>query len=485
MKKKEDPVEYVVVPESVAMFLDRSVAAGSGFGFSSADEDDCEEEAALPSSEHARDIKIQALSRKQVSRLDERGELDRTVYPLVTYYPQVMGVSSLSSASVFGSKDAVTLGAGKSWTVKVIDRESGRPLEGVSVAALGGQSREEAQTDANGEAFFSNVGSSVGALFVLPNHTYWSRVESDVDVGANIHVVELAAMDTQTPTCLDLVRKKAIQAGRGAKVRVGIIDSGVGPHPDITVTGGSAPLSEPGASFEDSNMHGTHVAGIVAGKGKFPGVAPECEIRSYRVSRLGRIGAANADVVNAIFAAVRDGCHIINISMGSKDRDVLVDKAIKRAMESGVLVVAAAGNDGRSAIHSPARISGVVSVGAMGCDQSYPRDSAHTIRECVPKGITPSHYVANFSNKSSSLQCVAPGVGVVSTVPGGYLALDGTSMAAPVVTGIAACLLSANPKILRQKANNARTEAMRRLLYTACNSLGFPANLEGKNGLPS
>lgn len=493
MNNSPDSSEYVIIPSGVASFLDEEPPVIMSFATSGMGSD--EPDQPLPSELEVREIRTSRLSADELARRKERGEVGRTVYPLVMYYPQVMSISAdaLTRTTTKPLKRPVSKAmhppvSTKPWTVRVVERGTLKPLSGVSVTAFMTTTRKggiEGTTGANGEVVLPVPAGVVQELFVFPPHSQWSRLSSQVLPTSGVHVVELDVLVPATPSAIQLAHGKAVLAGRGAGVRVGVIDTGVGPHPDIACAGGIGPLSEPGGTLTDCSLHGTHVAGVIAARGQFPGLAPDSEVYSYRVFKAGQPGATNADVVHALFEAMRDGCHIINMSLGSTTGDPLIEKTVQKAMGQGVLIVAASGNDARKPLRSPASVPGVVSVSAMGCEQTYPRDSSHPVWECSPRGSAPTHYVANFSNTGKGLSCTAPGVGLVSTVPGGYLALDGTSMAAPVVTGIAACLLSANPLILAQKADRSRTKAIRTLLYTACNSLGFPSHLEGRNGLPS
>jgi subtilisin family serine protease len=183
----------------------------------------------------------------------------------------------------------------------------------------------------------------------------------------------------------------------------------------------------------DRNGHGTHIAGTIAaarnGLG-VTGIAPDATIMPVQV--LGADGSGSlSDVAAGIRYAVDNGAEVINLSLGSGGDSRALRAALDYAQQSGVLVVAAAGNSGDRIPDLPARLSAslsnVVSVGA------------HDSRDRL----------AAFSNRvgsSGAVQVDAPGVGVVSTfMEDEYARLTGTSMAAPHVAGLAALALSANP----------------------------------------
>lgn len=100
-----------------------------------------------------------------------------------------------------------------------------------------------------------------------------------------------------------------------------------------------------------------------------------------------------------------------------------------------------------------------------------------------PAGKDKTHFIAAFSNIGPEIDVTGPGVGVVSTVPGGYAIMSGTSMACPAITGAAARLLAASPTVLAMPRNEARSDAIAKLLFQAARSLGFGAIFEGQ-GLP-
>ncbi len=123
-------------------------------------------------------------------------------------------------------------------------------------------------------------------------------------------------------------------------------------------------------------------------------------------------------------------------------------------------------------------------MGAFGRLRGYPSDSLHTAFESDRLSEDGKYYLANFSNRGRNLDFCAPGIAVVSTVPGGgYLAMDGTSMACPQVAGIAALTLAAHPEILNAKRNAARVNDLVHLLKSRAEPLGFGPRFEGKGGL--
>lgn len=194
--------------------------------------------------------------------------------------------------------------------------------------------------------------------------------------------------------------------------------------------------------------HGTHVAGIIgAQRGNgigMDGVSDKVRIMSVRVVPDG--DERDKDVANAIRYAVDNGASIINMSFGKgySPYKGVVDDAVKYALKNDVVLVHAAGNDGKQ----------------NQLTNNYPNDRFNKKGWFAPRfaknwiEVGASHYVeegrpANFSNYSPDLVDVfAPGVEIYSTVPGSkYRNLQGTSMASPVVAGVAAMLRSYFPDL--------------------------------------
>ena len=158
----------------------------------------------------------------------------------------------------------------------------------------------------------------------------------------------------------------------GDGIKIAVIDTGVDfNHPDLLGWGPDGKVIG-GYNFVqkdqlpiDTDGHGTQVAGVIAADGEVFGIAPKSKILAYKVSEDGD-GVSSDLVVRAIKKAVEDGADIINISLGEDKTDVEIDHAVNYALEKGVFVVAAAGNDGPEleTIGSPGSNVRSITVGA-------------------------------------------------------------------------------------------------------------------------
>jgi subtilisin len=238
----------------------------------------------------------------------------------------------------------------------------------------------------------------------------------------------------------------------GTGVMVGIIDTGVGPHSGLNIIGGSNTVTgEVANDYGDSDIHGTHVAGIIGANGTPPnglrGMAPGIPLRAYRVFGQGASGATNYAILKAMILAARDGCDIINLSLGGGPYDEIVSEAIQDGRNQGMLIAIAAGNDGRKAVSYPAAYPGATAVSALGCEGTFPAGSLEEAEVLRPPQslVDPREFIAEFSNIGPQIAVTAPGVGVLSTLPNNAFGpLSGTSMAAPAAAGAATCQWACN-----------------------------------------
>jgi minor extracellular serine protease Vpr len=173
---------------------------------------------------------------------------------------------------------------------------------------------------------------------------------------------------------IQLVGIKAARLGglEGQGIKVAIIDTGIDfSHPDLLGYGSSGKVIggydfvNPSEEPIDTNGHGTQVAGIIAADGSFKGVAPKSKLFSYKVSNTGE-GVSSSNIVQGIHKAIQDGVNVINISLGINRTNDDIDNAISSAVNKGIVVIAAAGNNGPqvSTIGSPGKDTDAITVGA-------------------------------------------------------------------------------------------------------------------------
>ncbi len=218
----------------------------------------------------------------------------------------------------------------------------------------------------------------------------------------------------------------------GPGIPVTIVDSGVDlQHPEFLGRPDTVPLN-PQEPAPLGGQHGTAVASLVGaprnGVG-IVGVYPQAVIRSWDTALGAGTQIETSEVVKGILAAADDGPGVINLSLGSTNRDAFVEQAIDRAWAKGSLVVVAAGNDGD-----------------QGNPAVYPADYPHVLTVAATDR---SGAVAPFSSRSPAVDLAAPGqdVTVATARDGSWNALSGTSFATPIVSGAAAWVWTARPQL--------------------------------------
>lgn len=232
------------------------------------------------------------------------------------------------------------------------------------------------------------------------------------------------------PYGIPMVQAPQLSDAAAGEVLVCIIDSGYsGNHPDLP-HGAQVQGSDnagTGSWSSDENGHGTHVAGTIAAVGGndmgVVGVLPNQSVPLHIIKVFGANGwAYTSNLVGALNACQQAMSSrgftrmVINMSLGGSVPSKTEERAFNQAYSQNVLSVAAAGNAGNTSKSYPASYSSVVSVAAIDANKQ----------------------LAYFSQRNDQVELAAPGVSVMSTVPGGYAYYSGTSMATPHVVGVAA-----------------------------------------------
>jgi subtilisin family serine protease len=253
-------------------------------------------------------------------------------------------------------------------------------------------------------------------------------------------------------------------AYQGQGVRVAVIDSGIDlDHPDLVQNiDESAGINcvTPGAAPDDDNSHGTHVAGIIGaslnGAG-VAGVAPQATlvpVKSFDASGSASTAQVLCGINHVAGLAANGEPMVVNMSFVESGTDSVCDdadttdavhEAICDLTDTGAIAVAAAGNNSGPAEQSmPAVFDEVISVSALTDLDGAPGG----LGGCVLIFIFCDDEMAYFSNYGPSVDVIAPGDPILSTVPGGgYAEKSGTSMAAPHVAGVVAAMLTADPTL--------------------------------------
>ncbi|MEM9464248.1 MAG: S8 family serine peptidase [Actinomycetota bacterium] len=334
------------------------------------------------------------------------------------------------------------------------------------------------------------------ALFADPYESYQWALEN---TGSNLYGVSGAPPQTADA---DIDVTTAWASATGAGVVVAVIDSGVDfSHPDLAPNRWTNPGEVCGNGVDDdanghvddchgwdfayddnqpfnpgAHPHGTHVAGIVAAEAGngigVAGVAPDAQIMDLNVGRLtpsGEPAISTSSLARAVRYAADNGADIINLSLGTppgtpRSAMTTLESAILHAGDRGALVVVAAGNDRAN---------------LDGANTAWP--ASYEFPHVVTVAATaPDETLASFSNFGSVVDVAAPGHVILSAAPaanGSYVFMSGTSQATPVVAGVAALALDADPGLHASALRDAiRSTADRHDAYVGRIPDGMRAN---------
>jgi len=257
---------------------------------------------------------------------------------------------------------------------------------------------------------------------------------------AKADVVPWGISRVKAPMCWEATKAKGIH--------VAVLDTGIWPHNDLkgNLLGGVSFV--PGESWADGNGHGTHVAGTIAAAANgfgVVGVAPSAYLYAVKVLSNGGSGYWSWLMSGLYWMKKYYGCtfDVANMSLGASSAPSTLKGYIDYAAQN-TLLVAAAGNSG-GAVGYPAKYDKCLAVGAIKSNNS----------------------IASFSCHGPEVELCAPGVDILSTLPGNrYGTLSGTSMAAPHVSGAAA--------LCRGTHRGLDMDHIKNILISTADDLGNP-----------
>jgi len=379
-----------------------------------------------------------------------------------------------------------------------------QPLKGAVVQLTGDSVPTEAVTDANGNAVLNLVtmpGGGARTLYVITPGDHWDTYITNPELLPNVVNTVRAQSLRETITGFpgqfragwgqrDMGVDQLPRGIDGSGVRIAIIDSGCdNTHPLLQHVQNGFDFADgapPGGGWnQDTVGHGTHCAGVITarpdGNLAMRGIAPGAEVTVIRVFPGGRFSS----LIEAIDRCIDLGVDVVNLSLGGPQSNSAVEQRLVNAVTNGVAFIVAAGNSGDE-VKYPASSPEVLCVSAMGKLNQYPDDTwdASTVEPTLVSdgGI----FSPKFTCFGPEVAVSAPGVAIISSVPGGgFEAESGTSMAAPHVTGLAALLLAHHPVFqgpLRQR-NVQRVANLYKALRSMCVPLAFVPGRAGA-GLP-
>ncbi len=236
---------------------------------------------------------------------------------------------------------------------------------------------------------------------------------------------------------------EAHKVAHGDHVKIAIIDTAIDKaHPALpdAIAATFGVLDEPKAA---SLVHGTAIASVIAGRADLTGVAPLARLLSVQAFASGTSGEAQSHtfaILKGLDWAVLNGARVVNMGFAGPN-DTLLGQSIAAAVKKGVVIVAAAGNEGPFA---PPAYPG-----------AYPNVIAVT-------AVDRNDIVFKNANRGTYISIAAPGVDIVTAAPdASYSTASGTSLAAAQVSGIAALMLEKNPKLTSKDIRDALSKSAR------------------------
>jgi subtilisin len=347
-------------------------------------------------------------------------------------------------------------------TIEVVG-DQGQPLADADVFVFGSVWPIQGKTGADGQATITVVGESpdtIASIYIKPRVDYWAywmqRPQLVPNTVNRITVQPLGAYLRDFPGRQLLGwGQRAMGLDRvpssfdGAGIKVAVVDSGASKgHRNLHAVGPGASVvgDDREAWIDDTIGHGSHCAGIIAGgplvnASGIRGFAPAAQVHVVRIFPGGRF----SDLVAALDYCMENGIDVVNMSLGGGEPSRIIEERLVRAKEMGIACIVAAGNSS-GPVQYPASSTNCLAVAALGKWGEFPEDSFHSQQALDGVRSREGFFPAKFSCFGPEIDVVAPGVAIVSSLPtDSFGAWDGTSMAAPHVTGLAALVLAHHP----------------------------------------
>jgi subtilisin family serine protease len=354
----------------------------------------------------------------------------------------------------------IPLSTGFSTIIEVIGANG--PLKEAEIYLFGSMLPAQGVTDEQGRATLRIAGEgpeTMRALYVKPKVDYWDLWMPNPALAPDtVNTVTVKPLSTfiegfpdrqllgwgqramgldQVPTSYD---------GKG--IKVAIIDSGAAQvtHRNLHKVGPGFDVvgNDKDTWTKDLVGHGSHVAGIIAGSPSSSGIrgfAPAAEIHVLRIFP----GARFSDLVGALDYCIENGIDVVNMSLGGGEPSQIVEERLVKAKSMGVACIIATGNSS-GPVQFPASTAHALAVAAIGKSGEFPPDSFHATQMLQGFEGRQGYFPAKFSCFGPEVDVCAPGVAIVSSLPpDDFAAWDGTSMATPHVTGMAALVLAHHP----------------------------------------
>jgi subtilisin family serine protease len=395
--------------------------------------------------------------------------------------------------------------AGAGFKADFVVMANGKPVKDAEVYLFGSLLPATGTTDANGKVSLTLFGESAGSirrLYVKPKMDYWSFYQEQPDVSdSEINVIGLRTL-AEWPALANFPQQQILSWGqkamrldqlpqryRGQGIKIAIIDSGAAnTHDDLKkITRGYDIINKARSTSTwniDTISHGSHCAGIIAGADTSTGIrgfAPDAEVHACKLFPGGQI----SQLIDALEYCIEKQIDVVNLSLGGTEPSEALEQQIQRARQAGVACIVAAGNSG-GAVQYPASSPNVMAVAAIGRMNEFPADSYHsqTITSQVDGN---GFFSARFSCYGPEIAVCAPGVAITSSVPdNNFAAWDGTSMAAPHVTGLAALVLAHHPEFQGSATVRSaeRVERLFQIIKMSCRPVQLGDQRRTGYGLP-